>query len=625
MSQWKILIIDDNPEDRAVCRRQLQRDPNVAYLIEEADTGGAGLAVCQTFEPACILLDYRLPDLDGLEVLAQLQSNMTLRTRPAVVMLTGTGNEALAAEAIKNGAHDYLRKDELSAESLRLAVANSIEKAALRRMLDAQRRELEHLHAAVHQAGESTMITDADLETPGPRITFVNPAFTTMTGYTAEEVLGKTPRLLQGPKTDRAVLDRLARDLTEGRVFHGETVNYRKDGSEFVLEWRIAPLRDAEGRVTHFVATQHDITERKQAEVALREREQELDDFFDNATVGLHWVGPDGIILRVNQAELDLLGYTREEYVNHHIAEFHDDPAVIQDILQRLTNNEILQDYPARLRCKDGTVKHVLIDSSVMRKDERFLHTRCFTRDITARTEAEKGRERLLVELQRLNTELQQFTSIVSHDLNEPLRTISNFVTMPAQRYEGALDAEAQEYITFAVDGAQRMQQMIRDLLAYTRAGRTPEFEAVDCEALLARVVESVQLKIAECGAVITHDPLPIVHGDPTRLGLVLQNLIGNALKFCGQALPQIHVSAQRDDNHWRLSVRDNGIGIDPAQAERIFQVFQRLHTRSEYPGTGIGLAICKKIVEQHGGRIWMESRPGEGAIFYFTMSDSDG
>ncbi len=502
MPQWKILIIDDNPEDRAVYRRQLQRDPNVEYLIKEADLGGAGLALCQTFEPACILLDYRLPDLDGLQVLAQLQSNMTLPTRPAVVMLTGTGNEALAAEAIKNGAHDYLRKGELSAESLRLAVANSIEKAALRRMLDAQRHELEHLHAAVQQTSESILITDANLEPPGPRITFVNPAFTTMTGYAAEEVLGKTPRLLQEPKTDRAVLDRLARDLTEGRVFHGETVNYRKDGSEFVSEWRVAPLRDAEGRVTHFVATQHDITGRKQAEAQ---------------------------------------------------------------------------------------------------------------------------REQLLAELQRANEEFQQFSYVVAHDLNEPLRTISNFLTMLAQRYEGALDAEAHEYITFATDGAQRLQQMIRDLLAYTRVGRTPEFEAVDCEALLARVVESVQLQITECGAVITHDPLPIVRRDRTRLIQVFQNLIGNALKFHGTAPPRIHVSAIQEGSHWRFAVRDNGIGIDPSQTERIFQVFQRLHTRSEYPGTGIGLTICKKIVEQHGGRIWVESQPGQGSIFYFTVSAEDG
>lgn len=197
-----------------------------------------------------------------------------------------------------------------------------------------------------------------------------------------------------------------------------------------------------------------------------------------------------------------------------------------------------------------------------------------------------------------------------------------NFVQLLARRYQGKPDATAEEYIAFVTDAAQRMQQMLTDLLAYTRVGGPTEtFTAVDYEALLARVLTDHQLVLADTKAEVTNDPLPTVRGDETRLGHMFHNLIGNALKFCGQNPPRIHVSVQQNGDHRRFAVRDNSIGIDPQQAPRIFQVFQRLHTRKEY--TGIGLAICKKIVEQHGGRIWVESMPGEGATFYFTISEN--
>jgi len=200
---------------------------------------------------------------------------------------------------------------------------------------------------------------------------------------------------------------------------------------------------------------------------------------------------------------------------------------------------------------------------------------------------------------------------------------MNNFVQLFERRYQGRLDATADEYIGFVTDAAQRMQQMLTDLLAYTRVGGpTAAFTAVDMEALLARVLTDLQLVLADVKAEVTHDPLPTVQGNETRLGQVFHNLIGNALKFTGQAPPQIHVSAVREGHHWRFAVQDNGIGIDASQAEQIFQVFQRLHTGSEYPGTGMGLAICKKIVEHHGGRIWVESQAGKGSTFYFTISD---
>lgn len=224
-------------------------------------------------------------------------------------------------------------------------------------------------------------------------------------------------------------------------------------------------------------------------------------------------------------------------------------------------------------------------------------------------------------ELQLSNEELQQFAYIVSHDLQEPLRTVASFMQLLAKQYQGKLDTSAEEYITFAVEGTTRMQQLITDLLSYVQAGNQEQkLAAVDSEALLVHTLDDLRLVIAESDAEVTHDPLPTVHGDAVRLGQVFQNLIGNALKFRGQTPPRIHVSAQQEPTQWIFSIRDNGIGINPQQAERIFGVFQRLHTPKEYPGTGIGLAICKKIIERHGGRIWMESTPGQGTTFFFSL-----
>ncbi len=228
-------------------------------------------------------------------------------------------------------------------------------------------------------------------------------------------------------------------------------------------------------------------------------------------------------------------------------------------------------------------------------------------------------------DLARSNADLEQFAYVASHDLQEPLRMVASFTQLLGKRYRGKLDKDADEFIDFAVDGANRMQQLINDLLVYSRVGTRGKPPApTDLNEVLIQAEGNLNEAINESGALVTHEPLPIVAGDEVQLIQLFQNLLANAIKFRSRSAPKIHVTALQRDGDWLLGVKDNGIGIAAGQQERIFTIFQRLHRRSEYPGTGVGLAICKKIVERHGGQIWVESAPGEGATFYFNLRGSE-
>ena len=245
-------------------------------------------------------------------------------------------------------------------------------------------------------------------------------------------------------------------------------------------------------------------------------------------------------------------------------------------------------------------------------------------RDVRVRRRAEALLLRKMEELNRSNEDLRQFTYVASHDLQEPLRTVAGFTQLLSRRYKGRLDADADEFIAFAVDGAKRMQQLIEDLLAYSRIGtKGGALLRISSEEALERALMNLERTIAESGAVVTHDLLPTILADKGQMIQLFQNLVGNAVKYRGAATPRVHISAvEPRPQEWVFSVRDNGLGIERQYFEKIFGVFQRLHTREEFPGTGIGLAICKRIVERHGGSISVESEPGRGSTFWFALAD---
>ena len=241
--------------------------------------------------------------------------------------------------------------------------------------------------------------------------------------------------------------------------------------------------------------------------------------------------------------------------------------------------------------------------------------------EISGREQAQENLKQVVEELERSNKELEQLAYVASHDLQEPLRMVASYVQLLQRRYKDKIDDDANDFIAYAVDGAKRMQGLINDLLSYSRVGsRGKDFDPIDCETVLDRVVCNLEASIKGSGAVVTHDSIPTVMADRSQIVQLFQNLIGNAIKYCNEDIPSIHISAKENGKDIIFSVNDNGIGIDPQYYERIFTIFQRLHGKEEYSGTGIGLAICKKIVKRHGGRIWLESQPGKGATFYFTI-----
>ena len=511
---------------------------------------------------------------------------------------------------------------------------------AVARITDALRASEESYHELFDAVNEAVFVQDL---TTGA-ILDVNRRVFDLYGYSAAEVRRLNVEALSAgipPYTQEEALRRVRRAAAgEPQVFEWQAKG--KDGTLFWVE--VSLRRATVGGVERLLALVSDIGARKQAE---EERAERIREHAARAAAEaaqarfqrLIEAAPDAIVIASQSGRIEivngqterLFGYSREELIGHEIETLLPEQLRAWHAAQRaaypdenhrrpMIGSEEL--YGCR---KDGTQFPAEISLSPLDLGDEVLVT-SIVRDITERKRIEQQLREQAADLARSNADLQQFAYVASHDLQEPLRMVASYTQLLARRYQGRLDPDADEFIGYAVDGARRMQELITDLLAYSRVGTRGKPPApTDCRVVVDQVVKDLQAAIEDADAVVTRDELPIVHADATQLSHVFQNLIANAIKFRGEDPPRVHVSAELDGNFWRVAIRDNGIGIEPQYADRVFVIFQRLHAHRTYPGTGIGLAICKKIVERHGGQIWFESEPNAGTTFYFTVPARPG
>jgi PAS domain S-box-containing protein len=444
-------------------------------------------------------------------------------------------------------------------------------------------------------------------------------------GYRGEQIIGHNFSCFFSPEDiKRGRPEEVLRMAAASGRHEYQSMRVRKDGSRFLATTIFRALHDPAGNLRGFSEISRDLSERKESGEKYR---------------GLLEAAPDAMVVVNQGGEIVLLnvqaekqfGYRRDELVGQKVKNIIPEgfaERLIADAL-RSSADALAQQIGTGIELtgqrKDGSEFPIEIMLSPLESAEGILVTAAI-RDISVRKKSEEHLVKTVRELKRSNDELQQFAYVASHDLQEPLRMVASYTQLLAKRYKGRLDSDADEFIAYAVDGSSRMQGLIQDLLTYSRAGTNgKELHEISSENALGEALANLRATIKEGGAVVTHDSLPAITTDDTQLAQVFQNLVGNAIKYRSAEVPRVHVSAKKNGgNEWIFSVRDNGLGIDPQYFERIFVIFQRLHGQKEFQGTGIGLAICKKILERMGGRIWVESQPEKGATFFFALPERD-
>ena len=486
----------------------------------------------------------------------------------------------------------------------------------LTRQIEAERDRLATILEAIPDA---ISIHDRD-----DRYVYVNPALMSAARAPSEEILGRSWQ-------ERGLdLDRIAPLTTSVHEAFASaeprTAIYEcpVDGAVRTYHALAVPLRDAGGAVAQVIVSSRDVTHILETEAALRESEAKYRNLFDEDITGNFVCSPDGRILDCNRSFARIFGFASvEEARSSSILETYVSPDEREILFERLRTDGRVENDERLRRRRDGTLIHVVENIlAIFGRDGNLVRTQGSIIEDTQRHLAESTLRENAEKLERSNADLERFAYVASHDLQEPLRPIVSFSQLLQRRYRGELDTEADEYLDFIVEGGNRMQALILDLLAFSRVNTTrQELARTDPAGVLAAVERSLDIQLCEAGTVISYDPMPVVIADPIQLEQVFANLVSNAIKFRRPDVPlRIQIRARRADGFWEFSVADNGIGIEPEYYDRIFVLFQRLHTKDAYPGTGIGLAIVKRIIDRHGGRCWVESTPGSGSTFFFTL-----
>jgi PAS domain S-box-containing protein len=456
------------------------------------------------------------------------------------------------------------------------------------------------------------------------KITDVNNATEKVTGYLRQDLIGTdfSDYFTEPEKAKKGYLQ----VFRDGFVRDYPLEVHNKDGNIIPVLYNASVYRDESGDVIGVFAAARDISKLKKVQDELRFASLYNRSLIEASLDPLVTIGAEGNITDVNRATEKVTGYSRHELIGTDFLDYFTEPKKAREGYQKVFKEGSVRDYALEIKHKNGHITPVLYNASVYRDDSNnVIGVFASARDITELKEAEKILKFKLDELTRSNAELEQFAYVSSHDLQEPLRMIASYLQLLERKYKGNLDSKADKYIRFSVDGATRMQKLIDDLLEFSRVTtHAKEFKPTDLESIFTQVQSNLEVSIKENNALISHDPLPTIMADKTQITQVFQNLISNALKFRSESQPDIKISVEKRKNDWLFGVKDNGIGIDPKHSDRIFDVFKRLHKKKDYPGTGIGLSICKKIIERHGGQIWVESEPGKGSIFYFTINNWD-
>jgi PAS domain S-box-containing protein len=486
-----------------------------------------------------------------------------------------------------------------------------------REVLEALRSSEAKFRGILESAPDAMVISDLR-----GSILLVNAETERLFGYTREELVGQNVEAL--------VPERL-RGKHPGHC-HGRGI--RKDNTEFPIEIGLSLIDTPEGALISNAI--RDVTARQQAQEALRASEEKLRLAVEAAEMGSWFWDIERQKISCSEKFITLYGLSADTKltIEEILQLIHPDDRerIVQSVNSTLELG-VPYDVEYRTVWPDSSVHWIAAKGCAYRNPEgRAIRMQGIVLDIDVRKAAQaalmerEALERRSAELKRSNDELQQFAYIAAHDLQEPLRMVASYTQLLSKRYKGRLDSDADEFIAFAVDGAHRMQRLVEDLLAYCRVGTAGnEFRDISSDAALELALSNLQGAIQDSGATITHDPLPRIVADSAQLVQLFQNVVGNAIKYRSAAPPLVHVSAEnKNGREWVFSMRDNGLGIGRQYFEKIFVMFQRLHGRNEFSGTGIGLALCKKIAERHGGRMWVESEPESGSTFYLALPGSE-